>query len=399
MRVLAVGNMYPPHALGGYELVWSSAMAHLRSAGHVARVLTSDYRRPDVDSEQEPDVYRELRWYWRDHGFPRMGARATLELERHNAAVLDRHLADLRPDVVAWWAMGGMSLSLIERVRRTGIAGVGFVHDDWMDYGPKVDRWQRLCRMTGPAAKRIARAAGVPTHLDLASSARWEFVSEHSLRRAERSVGKLPDAGVLHSGIERELFAHGPAPEREWDWRLAYVGRIDPRKGIGVAIEALARLPEEAMLDVVGTGDPQTMQDLHELVGELGLGDRVSFRSVQRTEIPAVYAEADCLLFPVTWEEPWGLVPLEAMAMGRPVIATGTGGSAEYLRDGQNTVLVAPGDPDAISAAAHRLAGNAELRSRLRAAGLEDAARFTDEAFNRGVETALLGRVRARPPQ
>jgi glycosyltransferase involved in cell wall biosynthesis len=62
-----------------------------------------------------------------------------------------------------------------------------------------------------------------------------------------------------------------------------------------------------------------------------------------------VYAAHDCVLFPVRWEEPWGLVPLEAMAVGRPVVATGTGGSAEYLRDAGNCLLHPPGDAAALA--------------------------------------------------
>ena len=52
------------------------------------------------------------------------------------------------------------------------------------------------------------------------------------------------------------------------------------------------------------------------------------------------------VVFPVRWEEPWGLVPIEAMARGRPVVATGRGGSGEYLRDGENCVLFEADDAE-----------------------------------------------------
>ena len=68
--------------------MWRSAVAHHRAAGHEVRVLTTDWREPYVDAStpEDDDVHRELRWYWHDHDFPRMGPRARLALERHNAS-------------------------------------------------------------------------------------------------------------------------------------------------------------------------------------------------------------------------------------------------------------------------------------------------------------------------
>ena len=114
VRILAVGSMYPPDHVGGYELVWRSAMRHLRSEGHEARVLASDYR-ADTPDPEDPETFRELRSYWRDHEWPRVGWRDRIALERENAATLERHLEEFEPDVISWWSMGGMSLSLIER--------------------------------------------------------------------------------------------------------------------------------------------------------------------------------------------------------------------------------------------------------------------------------------------
>ena len=75
--------------------------------------------------------------------------------------------------------------------------------------------------------------------------------------------------------------------------------------------------------------------------------------------------------------------------MGTPVVATGTGGSAEYLRDGENCLLVEPGDADAVAAAVRRLAGDHELRQRLRAGGLETAAAHELSRFTEAIEAEL----------
>src|SRR5258705_7342263 len=89
----------PPHHLGGYELVWRSAVRSLRAQGHAVRVLTTDLRLPSRSEPEDDDVHRELRWWWRDHAFPDFSPAARVAVERHNGRVLARHLEELRPDV------------------------------------------------------------------------------------------------------------------------------------------------------------------------------------------------------------------------------------------------------------------------------------------------------------
>ena len=379
--------MYPPHHLGGYELLWRSATAHLRAAGHETRVLTTGFR-TDTEEPDEPDTFRELRWYWQDHEWPRIGWRQRISLERHNVAVLERHLDELRPDVVAWWARGGMSLATMELVRRAGIPAVAVVIDDWLLYAPKVDRWTRPFRGRPRLAAIASAATGLPASVDLEHAASYVLVSETVRERARQAGLALAGSTIAHAGVEPPFV--DPRPAQPWGWRLLYVGRIDERKGVRDTVAALAALPEQATLTIAGGGDGQELARVERRSRELGVADRVEVLGmVGRAELPGVYAAADVVLFPVLWEEPWGLVPLEAMGIGRPVIATGRGGSGEYLRDGENSLLVPAGEADAIAAAVRRLADSPELRARLRAGGLETTRRYTEAAFNEAVLEAL----------
>jgi glycogen synthase len=381
--------MYPPHHFGGYELVWRSAMEFLRSRGHEVRVLTTGLRTGATEPD-DPDVHRELRWPWRPGGFVPQTRRERVATARHNHAVLDRHLGDFRPDAVCWWSMGGLSLTMIEAVRRHGLPAVAFVHDDWLDYGRDVDGWLRMFR----GRRRVAapfgeRVLGTPATVDFGGAARWVFVSEFTRRRAASLGLGLRDTHVAHSGIHPSFL--NPAPERGWAWRLLYVGRLDDRKGVRTAIEALAHLPDEAHLDIAGGWDPAEEERLRALAARIGAAGRVRLNGqVGRETLRSAYADADVVVFPVIWDEPWGLVPLEAMACGRPVAATGRGGSAEYLRDGENCLLFQAGDAAALAAAVERLADDPELRGRLRSGGLETAPRHTEERFNTAVERHLL---------
>lgn len=389
MRILSIGNMYPPHHLGGYELTWRAAVEHLRSSGHRVRVLTTDYRNPTPDPAfpEDPDIGRRLRWYWRDGEFPSLSPRQTIALERHNHWVLERELREVRPDVVNWWAMGGMSLSLIERVGRAGLPAVGVVGDEWMLYGHKVDAWTRLARRLGPLGPMLGALVGVPARLDL-SPVLWLFNSDYTLNRSLSTGRRLEWTDVVNPGVDTRLFR--PAPEHDWDWRLLYVGRVEERKGIDTALRTLAELPSQARLTALGSGDERHLAQLRELSRELGIDARVDWGWRPRHELPAAYAEADALLFPVRWEEPWGLVPLESMAVGTPVVATGTGGSAEYLRHDDNALVVGrQAGPPELAAAVRRLAEQPELRHRLRQAGLRTSEWYTEESYNQAVAAAL----------
>jgi glycogen(starch) synthase len=389
MRILSVGNMYPPHHLGGYELMWRSSVRQLREAGHEVRVLTTDYRRDPPEWEgEDADVHRDLRWYWADHQFPYLSWRRRLALERGNLATIDRHLDESGAEVVCWWAMGGMSLSMLEHVRQLGTPALGVVVDDWLIYGLKVDAWQRAFAkpLIGPL---LSRATGIPTGFRLEPQARWLLVSNALLDHAREAGLDLGRPVIAPGGIDPEMF--DPAPVKQWSGRLLCLGRIDERKGIANAIRCLEYLPE-CTLRVVGGGDDAYLRTLKAMTADLGLGERVSFETLSRERVNDAYAEADVTLFPVTWEEPWGLVPLESMAVGTPVVATGSGGSAEYLRDGENCLIFRPADdPRALADAILRLADDESLRARLRDHGFKAAARYTEPAFNRAVQTAVEG--------
>jgi glycosyltransferase involved in cell wall biosynthesis len=381
--------MYPPHHFGGYELVWHSAVEHMRAHGHEVTVLTTDTR-TDATEPDPPHVFRELHWPLRDGDFEPQSRREKVELARYNHRVLARHLDQIRPDAVAWWSMGGLTLTMLESVRRRGIPAVAFVHDDWLDYGPWVDRWLHMFRgrraKLAPLAERLV---GIPATVDFDGAARYVFVSERTRRHAQSLGLELRRTAVAHSGINEGFL--NPAEPNDWRWRLLYVGRLDPRKGVDTVVESLALLPATATLELIGGWDTSEEARLRALAAERGIEARVHFAGqCDRTEIAEAYERADVVVFPVVWEEPWGLVPLEAMAKGRPVVATGRGGSAEYLRDGDNSRLFPAGDATALAAAVQRLADDTQLRARLRAGGLETAPRHTEAVLDEAVERALL---------
>ena len=334
MRVLTIGNRDPRSGAGGYERIWAAVLDGLAAGGHASCVLAPP----------------ELRWYWLDGEWLRPGRREQRDIEDHSARALDSAL-EWRPDVVCFWGMGGLPLSLIGRVGDAGVPAVGVVGDGWMVYGPDVDHSSRR-----PSLAHV----------------HWLFIAE-AVRSRALTLHQLPRTSLVHPGVDPARFP--PAAPREWGWQLSCIGRIAPEKGIEVAVAALDSLTE-ATLTLDGPGEPPAHP-------------RVRHVHTPSERIHEAYAAADAILFPVTWPEPWGLVPLEAMASGRPVVASGTGGSAEYLRDGENCLLAPSGDAGALAGAVRRLASDVTLRNLLRAGGFDTAARFTEASFVRDVVAAL----------
>lgn len=383
VRILAVGNMYPPQHAGGYELAWQQAMRRARVLGHTVRVLTTDYLEDPTRAEQDPDVHRTLRWYWDldRYEFPQLNLWQRFQLERHNADALRFHLKAFQPDVVAWWSMGCLSLGLIERVRRLGLPMAFVVHDDWLIYGREHEQWMRT--WVGPkrsvAGWAVERCSGFPTRVDL-NAGRWVFNSRYTLDRA-REVGlQAPEVTVVHPGIEEHFLE--PVEPRPWRWRLVYVGRLDRQKGVDTAIAALAALPPTTTLSIWGTGDNEYVADMRALAARLGAAERVRFEGfADAKRIRSVYEDADVVVFPVRWNEPFGLVPLEAMGVGRPVITTARGGTAEFVRDGSNALVFPADDAGALASCVRRLAEDGALREQLRGDGRRTAARFPASRF------------------
>jgi glycosyltransferase involved in cell wall biosynthesis len=411
-RVLVLGLQYPPHHTGGYEVSCRDVMERLADRGHEILVLTSDLRRPGVaDPPGERDgavaVWRDLRPWFRDEALYAPSRRERWRMERANQRALRHALDAFRPDVVAAWQIGALSLGLLTTVAERGIPIVYAVFDDWLSYGIQLDAWSRgFRRLPVVLAKAAGHVLGVPTTVpDLGRTGPFCFISEVTRHRAAvYAPWSMDDTAIVYCGIDGRLFTPpDPLPSPPpWEGRLLYVGRYDPRKGIETAIRALAHLDAGTTLEVQGTGDPAERDRLAALARELGVADRVEFGDVDRATLVERYRAADALVFPSEWEEPFGLVPLEAMACGTPVVATGVGGSGEFLLDPGNCVRFAAGDPVALAGAVRRLAADPELRQALveqgfRTARALDVDRLTD-CFEAWHTYAASGLAAGRPP-
>ncbi|CAN5134217.1 glycosyltransferase family 1 protein [soil metagenome] len=188
---------------------------------------------------------------------------------------------------------------------------------------------------------------------------------------------------VVPCGVDLEHFRpDGPAEPRTNRFRrVVVVSRLVERKGIGNVIGALATLPGVELVIAGGppagllVDDPQARR-FQRLVGELGVSDRVELRgAVARERLPALLRSADVVAC-CPWYEPFGLVAVEAMACGIPVVASAVGGLAESVIDGRTGVHVPLRAPGHIASAIRGLLDDEGRRRRLGAAGARRARRF-----------------------
>jgi phosphatidylinositol alpha-mannosyltransferase len=184
---------------------------------------------------------------------------------------------------------------------------------------------------------------------------------------------------IIPNGIDVERFRDvAPFPwASDGTPRILFVGRYnEPRKGFKYLLRAMPLVQEqfpEARLVVVGRGKPASFETLMERYGVRNV-DFVGMASP--TELPRYYASCDLFCAPSTSGESFGIVLLEAMAAGRPVVAGDIPGYRSVMTGGREGMLVPPRQPESLALALVRLLADAPLRARLSLAGKETAGRY-----------------------
>ena len=279
--------------------------------------------------------------------------------------------ADDPPDVVHahFWMSG---LAALAAARPLGIPVVHTFHA----LGTVKRRHQGAADTSPPVRREIERqlAQLVDRVVATCSDEVFELVRMGGDRRRISVVPCGVDHGVFAAAGERE-----PRPPDVH--RLVAACRLVERKGLGDAVAALAQVPGTE-LHVAGGPEADALgrdgeaRRLRALAREHGVEDRVILRGrVERAAMPALLRSADAVVC-VPWYEPFGIVPLEAMACGVPVVASAVGGQVDSVVDGVTGVHVPPRDPAALAAALCELLGDPERRATLGAAGARRARRL-----------------------
>jgi glycosyltransferase involved in cell wall biosynthesis len=181
----------------------------------------------------------------------------------------------------------------------------------------------------------------------------WIATTSQVLRTLERLRPKT--SCVIPNWVDTMKFAYRPHLLHD-PVTVGLLGQISPHKGHDDAVNAMRVLGRGYRLVIAGAGDAEYTEQLRIKSKDLAV-DFAGFVS-----LPEFFASVDVLVVP-SWEEPFGIVVLEAMAAGIPVVSTDRGGPADIITSGRNGVLVPPQDPSALAAGIFSIASDESLRS------------------------------------
>jgi glycosyltransferase involved in cell wall biosynthesis len=216
----------------------------------------------------------------------------------------------------------------------------------------------------------------------------WEgnyAVSHFIGAQCRERIGIQPTVFPLGIDVDRFVPRRGPRGSRQ-ALTILHPARLLPWKGVHISVAMLSRLRSRGIPARLVLTDTQRIVDWNielvayresvmELIDQLNLEDAVTLRTVGYDEMPALYAEADVVVYPTVGDEPFGLVPLEAMSCGLPIVASNSGGIPETVVDGETGFIVPRGDVHALTDRVLALTASAELRARLGRAGRRRVAK------------------------
>jgi len=245
-----------------------------------------------------------------------------------------RLISRVRPDVVYVSTLTIPLWVLLARIR--GLRVMAHVHE---------------AERSAPAIQRGVLAFPLLFAQTIVSNSRF---SADVLASSFRSLGKR--AQILNNGVPGPANPRAARPKLVDSLRVTYVGRLSPRKGVDVAVDAVALLNEAGtpadltLLGAVFPGYEWYEQELRDQVARLDLTDRVRFLGFQ-PNVWDVVAEGDVVVVPSRIDEPFGNTAVEAILAARPVVASATSGLLEATSGFESARTVTPDNPAALASA------------------------------------------------
>jgi glycosyltransferase involved in cell wall biosynthesis len=352
-RIVHVAARYPP-ALGGLEQTVQALARHQHKLGTDVQVLTSDQGTRGAFCQDEDFSVTRLRSIEIAHTAIIPGLLPSLSRLGRDA-LIHLHIAPAYAPEMVWL-----------NKRLTHVAYVAHVHLDVLPSGRAGVLLEPYKRLILRRILHDAEAVLVPTD-DYAAliSAKYEIPGER--------------IRVIRNGTDHDIMSQPRSAPRVGarDCQLLFVGRLSPQKNIPLLLEAIAaylrRYGGGVRLTIVGEGE--TRDEISTQITRLGLGGIVTLRGpLYERQLQSVYEESDLLLL-TSINESFGIVLIEAMTKGLPIVSVDILGVRNVMASGVNGILSEP-TPDAVADAVHTLLANPDLYAAVSMNNLDRARGF-----------------------
>lgn len=379
---LVISSRYPPYANGGYEMGACAVVTGMKAEGWNPIVAVGGKR-------------------WVGHvdgrgcfylGTRRNSLRQMILMQR-NCGLLRSKIRKHAFDCILVFQLAGLGDSLGRVIQQCKLpiflyaSDLSFKNTCLGSFGD----WLRYATRHSLLRKRLGLMMGNDSRKP--RSLNWNRVftcSEYIRREYEDFFEVKHPVTVLPWGVAT---GNRPLSERiSKRHELLLVGRLVPEKGVKDAIRVLAGLRRqgfgELKLKVIGHwGSGEFEQDCLILAEQLGVADAINWLGpMEKEKIREYYEKTACLLFPVIWDEPFAFVPLEAAAAGCPIVASRTGGTPEFVIDGETGLLFEAGNIEQAVAAVKLVLDSDELAKRLAA----NARKRVVERHDKGIMVAKM---------
>jgi glycosyltransferase involved in cell wall biosynthesis len=400
VRVCVVSQEYPPGYVGGIGTQSQIKARGLAQAGHEVTVLTAGadtgplLRRRVRREDDLLEVYElrspggefpvyETPTYWLGYTWTVLEALSTLTSE-------------VAFDVVDFpeYAAEGVAFQL-ERQPDDSTAVVVHLHGSLSMFSERVG-WPS-------AGEPLERLGTAMEDVSITGADRLLAASRSIADFTTNRLGLPSDrVDVVGGSVNADAFRpRQDSVPLDGPIRLLFVGNVAGNKGVRTVFDAFLALahPRPTLsLTVAGTGDEELLRDMLRDAQAAGLSQRfVTLGFVEHAELPELYRSADILAAPSRWEGGLGMVYLEAMASGLPVVATAAGGAAEAVRHGETGFLLEHGDVEEATQAIRVLVDEPDLRRRMGvAARAHVEAEFATPPYVARVEASYARAVEHR---
>ena len=400
MKILYINSLYSPLIKGGAELSLQLIVEAMKSLGH--EVVVASLHPESATQVDEVNGVKVIRvplkngyWPYRDTPPSKLSKMAWHLRDRKNPAMggaIRQILKEQQPDVVSCHNLAGWSIAVWDEIYSLGIPIIQVLHDFYL-----------LCPNSN------INKAGVPCANQCMSCQllRYSHAKESSKVTAvvgisQSILNRFTSAGYFSQAYKQVIYnvrtAPEPQPPRIRKPReklvLGYLGTISKVKGVEWLIEQFQKLSIPRALKIAGKGDEATLEEFRALA-KISPVEFVGY--VKPNEF---LKTIDILVVPSLWDEPLGMVAIEALANGIPVITSGKGGLSESVKHDVNGLICPPEQSNSLGEAIVRLYDYPSLYNRLSAAAAGSVSHFLDKdrlisQYGQVIQEAKLQKSRA----